>query len=178
MPCPKQTKLNNRGCDDQGTLAVSGTFWGPPPPTVTLTCDPTALMDADGNVSTCTITSDQPAPEGGLPVALTPPADNERYTTTCASPLTIAEGGTTVTCTITAVANTVVGDGSVTATLAIAESEAYALGDPASADVVINDDDQAGPVITTPTPVPTLSEWALMLLGLGIAGLAARRRLR
>ncbi len=147
-----------------------------PAPVVTLTCTPTALVDSEGNESVCTVTSDQAAPTGGLSVAIALPGSN-RYTSTCVSPLIIPENETTATCTITAVPNTVVGDGDVVATLTVLAGEGYAPGDPASAEVTIADDDKA---VTTagPTPIPTLSEWALILLSLGIAGFAARRRLR
>lgn len=148
-----------------------------PAPVVTLVCDPTALVDADGNVSTCTVTSDQPAPVGGWSIALTLPATSDRYTTDCTSPLVIADGETTATCTITAAANTAPGDGSVDAALAIAEGEGYALGDPVAATVTISDDDGAVTPATV-TSVPTLSEWGLMLLSLGVAGFAFRRRRR
>ena len=133
-------------------------------------------MDAENNVALCTVTSDELAPEGGLSVAIALPGSN-RYTSTCVSPLIIPEGETTATCTITAVPNTVVGDGDAIATLTVLAGEGYAPGDPASAEVTIADDDKA---VTTagPTPIPTLSEWALILLSLGIAGFAARRRLR
>lgn len=150
-------------------------------PVVTLICTPNTLVDSANNVATCTVTSDTAAPTGGLSVALTLPTSNPRYTTTCASPITIAAGQTTAACTITATPNTVVGDGSVTATLALVPIETsapYTLGTPNSAAVVVNDDDVAPPP-SPPTPVPTLGEWALMLLGLGVIGLAwpQRRRL-
>ncbi len=162
------------GCywDNPGALKVSGTFWGPKPPTVTVACNPAALVDSAGSSAICTVTSDQAAPAGGLPITLTPPATNPRYTTTCTSPLTIEAGKTSAQCTITATANTVVGDGDVTATLALVAGNGYALGTPASADVVVRDDDKPA---AAPTAVPTLNEWALMLLGLGVAGFAARR---
>ncbi|MBK6867384.1 MAG: IPTL-CTERM sorting domain-containing protein [Burkholderiales bacterium] len=167
-----------QGCywDNPGALTVAGTFWGPKPPLVSVACDRTALVDAEDNVTLCTLTSDELAPEGGLSVAIALPG-SDRYTSTCVSPLTIPENETTATCTITAVPNFVVGDGDVVATLTVLAGEGYAPGDPASAEVTIADDDKA---VTTagPTPIPTLSEWALILLSLGIAGFAARRRLR
>lgn len=139
-----------------------------------LSCTPTTLTDSEGQVSTCTVTLSAPAPANGLPIAITPPTgNNPRYTTTCTSPLMVSAGATTASCTITAVANTVVGDGDAMATLALLAGEGYTLGDPASATVTVQDDDKAA---GTPTPIPTLGQWSLMLLGLGIAGLAARRR--
>ena len=139
-----------------------------------VTCAPTTLTDSEGQVATCTVTLSAPAPANGLPIAITPPTgNNPRYTTTCTSPLMVSAGATTASCTITAVANTVVGDGDALATLALLAGEGYTLGDPASATVTVQDDDKAA---GTPTPIPTLGQWSLMLLGLGIAGLAARRR--
>ena len=143
-------------------------------PVATVVCNPATLTDSEGQVSTCTVTLSAPAPANGLPIAITPPTSNPRYTaTTCTSPLTVAAGATTASCTITAVANTVVGDGDVVATLALLAGEGYMLGEPHSATVTVQDDDKAA---GTPTPIPTLGQWSLMLLGLGIAGLAARRR--
>ncbi len=167
------------GCywDNPGALTVSGTFWGPKQPVLTVACTPSALNDSPGNVATCTVTSDDPAPAGGLSVALTPPAADPRYTTSCASPLTIDAGKTTATCTITATDNTVVGDGSVNATLTLLAGTGYTLGATPSATVTINDDDKP-PVVAAVQPVPALSDWALMVLGLGLAGFAARRMRR
>lgn len=161
------------GCygDNTGALNVSGTFWGPKQPVLTVACTPAALNDSPGNIATCTITSDEVAPAGGLSVALTPPPGGPRYSTTCASPLTIPEGQKTAQCTITAIANTIVGDGSVDATLALLAGTGYTLGATPSATVTINDDDKVASV----QPVPTLGEWALMLLSLGMAGFAAWR---
>ena len=110
----------------------------------TLQCVPAALVDADNNIATCTVTLDQPAPTGGITVALTPPASNPRYTTTCASPITIAANASTAQCTITATSNTVPGDGDVTAAVALAPPAAtddYELGAPSSANVLIQNDD-------------------------------------
>ena len=150
---------------------MSGTFWGPKQPVLTVACTPAALNDSPGNIATCTITSDDPAPTGGLSVVLTPPPGGTRYSTSCASPLTIAAGQKTATCTITATKNTVVGDGSVDATLTLLAGTGYTLGAAPSATVTVNDDDRVASV----QPVPTLGEWALMLLSLGMAGFAARR---
>ena len=162
-----------QGCygDNPGALNVSGTFWGPKQPVLTVACTPAALNDSPGNIATCTITSDDPAPTGGLSVVLTPPPGGTRYSTSCASPLTIAAGQKTATCTITATKNTVVGDGSVDATLTLLAGTGYTLGAAPSATVTVNDDDRVASV----QPVPTLGEWALMLLSLGMAGFAARR---
>lgn len=167
------------GCygDNPGALNVSGTFWGPKLPVLTVACTPAALNDSPGNVATCTVTSDDPAPAGGLSVALTPPAVDPRYSAICTSPLTIDAGKTTATCTITATANTVVGDGSVTATLTLLAGSGYTLGATPSATVTISDDDKP-PVVAAVQPVPALGDWALMVLGLAVTGFAARRMRR
>ena len=140
----------------------------------TLRCSPASLVDSAGNVSTCTVTLDQPAPAGGLAVALTPPAARGRYSTTCGSSLTVPAGATTAQCTITATPNLVSGDGTVDANIQLATPAAtadYVLGAPAQATVAINDDDNG-----TPVPVPALGVWGLSLLGLGLGGLAWRRQ--
>ncbi len=139
-----------------------------------LTCAPTTLVDAPNNVSTCTLTLNGPAPTGGFTVGITPPVPSTRYTTTCGTSLTVPEGQTTTTCTITATPNTTPGDGNVQAVVKINPADAYQVGPNGTATVAVNNDD----VATAAVPVPTLSQWALMLLGLGVAGLAARRRVR
>lgn len=136
--------------------AVPIAFTAPPTPTVSVTASPAALNDSAGNVSTVTFTASAAAPAGGFSVAITPPASNARYTTTCASPITIAAGATTATCTVTATANTVPGDGTVTATTTVLAGAGYAVGSPASASVTVNDDDVAPSVSVTATPT-TLS---------------------
>jgi len=139
--------------------------------TATLQCNPDSLVDAAGNVSNCTVTLDQPAPAGGLAVALVPPASNPRYTTTCGSSLTVAAGATTAQCTITATPNTVPGDGFVDAILQLATPDPladYALGTPSAATVRVNDNDLA--------PVPGLGLWGLLLVSLGLGAVARRRQ--
>ncbi len=110
----------------------------------TLQCTPTNLVDAASNVSQCTVTLDQPAPAGGVAVALTPPPGNPRYTSTCGPSLTVPAGQTSAPCSITAAPNTVPGDGFVDATVALAPPDPladYELGTPTSATVRIDDDD-------------------------------------
>lgn len=148
-------------------------------PTVTLSCTPATLVDSAGQESVCTISSNVPAPVGGMTVALTPPAGNPRYATTCGASIVLAEGSSSNTCTITATANTVPGDGSVTAPLALqANATVYNLGAPSSAAVVVNDDDTVTPPGGgggEPLSVP-VGGWPV---GLGLAALAwARLRKR
>lgn len=141
----------------------------------TVQCSPTALVDAASNVSRCTVTLDQPAPAGGLPVALVPPVASTRYRTDCGTSLTVPAGSTSAQCTITAEPNTVPGDGFVDATLSLATPTAlddYELGTPSAATVRINDNDLA------PVAVPTAGIWSLLLMGLGLGGLAWRRHYR
>ena len=144
-------------------------------PTVTLSCTPATLVDSAGQESVCTISSNVPAPVGGMTVALTPPAGNPRYATTCGASIVLAEGSSSNTCTITATANTVPGDGSVTATLALqANATVYNLGAPSSAAVVVNDDDTVTPPGGgggEPLSVP-VGGWPV---GLGLAALAWAR---
>lgn len=151
------------------------------PPQATVACAPPTLSDATAEVSTCTVTLTAAASAGGLPVTLTPPTADARFTTTCASPITFAEGQTTATCTITSVANTAVGDGDAVVTLALAEGTGYVLGTPSSATVTIQDKSVATPSPTeprTPVSVPTLSEFGLAALAaaLGASAMVRRRR--
>lgn len=143
----------------------------------TLSCAPADLVDAEGQVASCSVTLDQPAPAGGLPVALTLPAANPRYSSTCTSPITIAAGSISAECSITATPNTVPGDGDVTTTLALAPPAAdadYELGVPAEAVVTVRDDDHpaAG---GGPQPIPTLGLWSLLALALGVGAFGWRR---
>ena len=117
------------------------------------------------------MTSSTAAPAGGLPVNLTLPASGSRYTISCASPVVIAAGATSSTtpCTVTAVANTDVGDGNVTATLAVAAGSGYMPSTTnGTATVTITDDDVVA--------VPALGGWALLALSglLGVFGLRRR----
>ena len=85
--------------------------------------------------------------------------------------MVIAAGATSSTtpCTVTAVANTDVGDGNVTATLAVAAGSGYII-DPANgaATVTITDDDDV-------VAVPALGGWALLALS-GLQGAFGLRR--
>ena len=145
--------------------------------TVTLVCTPDALVDAAGNVATCTITLDQPAPAGGMAITLTPPAANARYTSSCGSAIVVDAGQTSATCSITATPNTIVGDGDVTAAIALAPPAAtddYLLGTPSAAEVAIRNDDL--PINTVEVKrVPTLSQWLLAAMGLLLAMVGAQR---
>ena len=136
-------------------------------PTVSIACTPATLVDSAGQESVCTISSNVPAPVGGMTVGLAPFAANPRYATTCGASVVLAEGTSSSTCTVTATANTVPGDGSVTGSIALqANAAAYNLGTPSSADVVVNDDDSVPP--GDPLGVP-VGGWPA---GLGLAALA------
>lgn len=142
------------------------------PLSASVQCIPTPLVDSAAQVATCTVTVDGAAPAGGLSVALTPPAANPRYSSTCASPLVIAAGATEATCTITATDNTTPGDGDVTATVTLLAGTGYELGPDFTDTVTVHDDD----VAPTVTAVPTLGPWGLLLTALGLGAVAWRRR--
>lgn len=166
--------------DTEATAELSCSY-APPKPNVSLVCAPVVLVDSPNQISTCTVTSDIPAGSSGLSVNLTLPAVNPRYTTSCLSPLVISAGSSSATCTVTATANTVVGDGSVIADLLIAPADTpsdYAITGPA-AQITVNDDDTNPPQPGPATPVPTLSDWAIALLSvltIGISGVFTRRK--
>ena len=80
-------------------------------------------------------------------------------------------GATQASCNVTATANTTPGDGDVVANLALMAGAGYTLGPNASAAITIANDDSA-----LPQPVPTLGVWSLLLMSLGLSGLAWRRR--
>ncbi|MET4574988.1 IPTL-CTERM sorting domain-containing protein [Ottowia thiooxydans] len=150
------------------------------PPEASVVCAPSELTDSEAQVSTCTLTLSY-APAQDLSVNLNLPVASTRYSTTCTSPIVMAANTSSATCTITAVENTVAGDGDVTAELSIAAPttvDSYTVaGSPAQ--VLVRNDDAAVVTPAPPTPVPTLGQWAMLLLSLSIAGIAAassRRR--
>ena len=150
-----------------------------PPPVVSLGCTPATLTDSPNQRATCTVTASHAA-AADLDVLISPPASHARYTSTCASPLRVLAGQTTASCTVTASDNTTVGDGDVSVTLSLladpSAAPRYALGTPVSANLLVQDDDQAAPVAVV-QPVPSLSPWALAgLLGLTAAAAAWVRR--
>ena len=161
-------------------LADLSCSYTPPPPVVSLVCTPTELFDSTNQQSVCTITSNTAAGASGLNVNLSLPPSNPRYASTCPALITIAGGQTSTTCTITATANTVVGDGDVVATLSIAPpsnvTDYTVTGAPAQ--VTVKDDDKASP--QDAAPVPSLNSLATMLLSLIFAALgwAALQRKR
>ena len=139
-----------RGAVDNVTLNMGGAAvlsanFEVDPLQATLQCAPTNLVDSAGSESTCTVNLSGPATATGLVVALTPPATpNARYATTCGNTITIAPAATSASCTITAAPNTTPGDGTATATLALAAPTAggeYVLGTASTATVQIQDDD-------------------------------------
>ena len=156
------------GAPDQATVLVRND--DAPLPVANLVCVPPTLTDSPGQVSTCTVTLNSPAPAGGLSLNLTPPAaGNPRYSSTCASPLVVAAGASSASCTITATPNTVTGDGSVVATVQLLPGTGYTVGTAqAQAQVTVNDDDLA--------PVPGLGWWGLLLVSLGLVAVAWRRQ--
>ena len=140
-------------------------------PVASLNCTPAQLTDSDNQVATCTITLDGPAPAGGLALQMGVPAASSRYSTSCASPMLVAAGASTASCTVTATANTTPGDGDVVASLSLLPGTGYALGT-AAAQVTVKDDDRAGAL----APIPTLNPWLLTLLSAGLGVLAWRRK--
>lgn len=114
--------------------------------TATLACTPSELVDSAGNVANCTVTLDQPAPVGGMTIAITPPVANPRYSTTCGNTVVVEAGQTSATCSITATPNIAPEDGDVTAAIALAEPAAlddYVLGASTAAEVIVRNDDVA-----------------------------------
>ncbi len=137
-----------------------------------LACTPTSLPDSAGPPSTCTISLNAPAPAAGLVLGLTPPTvPHARYTTDCGSSISVPAGATQATCIVTAIPNTTPGDGDSVANLTLLAGAGYTLGTNSSAAITIANDDTA-----PPQPVPTLGVWGLLLISLGLGGLAWRQR--
>jgi hypothetical protein len=132
-------------------------------PSVSVAASPATLVDAAANVATVTFTASAAAPAGGLSVAFTPPtAGGLIASTTCTSPIAIAAGNTTATCTVTAAVNTVPGDGPTVGTTTVIAGTGYTVGAPASATVTVNNDDVAPgtPVVTIAAAPATLVDAA------------------
>ncbi|QIL72056.1 IPTL-CTERM sorting domain-containing protein [Diaphorobacter sp. HDW4B] len=155
------------------------------PPSASISCDRTTLADSDGETSTCTVTLTRPATASTV-INLTVAGDATRYGG-CAGPLTILAGDSTVTCVVTATANTVKGDGDVTVSIGIAPPNDvmdYAVpSDALPVQILIaNDDGAPVPPTVAATPVPTLGDWTLIALSVLLSGGATiamrKRRLR
>lgn len=146
---------------DGGNGSITLTFTPLAAPEVSVACSPSELTDAVNQVSTCTVTLSSPSAQD-MSVNLNLPTTNPRYTTSCVTPVTVAANATSVSCTISAVANTTPNDGSVTAQLSVAPpalADAYIVtGSPAQ--VLIKDDD--APPAAGATPVPSLGVFGLI----------------
>ncbi|MBF5007673.1 Ig-like domain-containing protein [Diaphorobacter caeni] len=175
---------------------------------VSVACTPATINDSTDQQSICTITSSSPAPAGDLKVSLAIadlliPAKTaavksqssgkvtvskagaaDRYdASACAQPQVIAEGATSTSCVLMAVANDVAGDGSVEITLTVqapAAGDAAFTADATPAKVTVLDDDKAAPPVGDAQPVPTLGEFALGALALLMlaCGMRSARRVR
>nr|WP_312988405.1 hypothetical protein [Comamonas koreensis] len=163
-----------------GPLASVSANFEVVPPTVSIQCDKTQLLDSEGQTASCTLTLSRPA-DTALTVGLSTSGDTARYSG-CAGPLEIAVGASTASCTITATANTVRGDGQVTVSVAIAPAANpgdYSLlaGTSVASIQIANDDGEAAaPVVIPPSvavPVPGLSDGMLVLLSMGLLGCGA-----
>ena len=163
-----------------GPLASVSANFEVVPPSASIQCDKAQLLDSEGQTSICTLRLSRPA-EATLSIALNTSGDASRYSG-CAGSLEMAAGDSTASCTITATANTVKGDGQVNVSIAIAPAANpgdYSLLEGASvAFILITDDDGAvaAPVVLPPAaavPVPGLSGVMLALLSMGLLGCGA-----
>ena len=163
------------GINAQATLACPAP---PVPPQVSVSCTPNILLDAPDQISSCAITVNV-SQSSDLTVNLQPPVGNPRYTSTCQNTIVIPAGSTNASCTIEAVANSVAGDGNVTATLSILDSASYTVGVRNDSVEIRNDDEVVPP--DAPTPVPTLGLLSLLTLSplmyfAGLVGSSRRRK--
>jgi hypothetical protein len=134
-------------CTNGATATSAVTVIDDDVPVFNVTCVPTSVADS-GATSTCTFRNTL-ATTGSLNVNFTPSA-NARYTITgCVSPLVVpaSAANTAVgTCTVTGVANTVPGDGSVVATITPTAGTGYSPGTAGS--VTVTDDDVVNVTVT------------------------------
>jgi hypothetical protein len=143
-------------------------------PRVSVHCSPSSLNDAPGQQATCTVTVGN-APQSDFAIALALTGDASRYSSDCAS-VAFAALQSHATCTVTATPNSVPGDGAAPIGIAVqtdATNPSWLVKGSAQT-VTVQDDDIAGATGGV-TPVPTLGEWGLALLGALAAGLGARR---
>lgn len=140
--CPKygDTVIPNFQSKACKQAVATVTLTGPPaPPTVSVSCTPSAIPDSQGGASVCAISAGVTL-AAPLSVTFTPPATNSRYQSDCASPIVIPGGSSQATCNVTAVPNDVPGDGNVTATITLLPGAAYTIGT-GTASVDVQDDD-------------------------------------
>ncbi len=168
---PQTYTISYQLCPDYGTNLFGTSFvsnacktakaqvsliGAPPPPTVSISCTPSVLVDSAGSVATCTITADTVV-TNPLTVQITPPTGSSRYQTTCTNPQTIAGGADSTSCTITATPNAVPGDGTVNASMSLLADSAYVIGT-GTATVAVQDDDVPllvdGRVVGGPATLP------------------------
>ncbi|CAM4067373.1 hypothetical protein ACAN107058_22460 [Paracidovorax anthurii] len=134
------------------------------PPTLTLACTPT-LLTVEHPVETCTVTSNAPAPAGGLSVRIVPPSASNAYTTTCSDPLTIPAGSTAVSCEIRAESSA--HDTGASATLTL---------QPNGGSYIVGSQSSATATILRGEPIPVDAPWALACLSAMLGLLAWRRQ--
>lgn len=161
-----------------GPLASVSANFEVVPPMASIQCDKAQLLDSEGQAAICTVSLSRPA-EVALSILLTTTGGAGRFSG-CAGPLEFAAGASTASCTITATANTVKGDGQISVSVAIAPADNagdYSLqaGASVAAIEVANDDGVlAAPVAPPPAvAVPALSDAMLALLSLGLLAWAA-----
>lgn len=140
-------------------------------PEAQVSCAPAALIDAAGQNSTCTVTVTNP-PRSAYAIELTVAGDSTRFSSNCAS-VSFAALQTQATCTVTATPNNTPGDGVATVVVSVSsdseEPSWLAVG--SAQTITIRDSSTTGVGITA---VPTLGEWMLAMLGLGLGALGLR----
>ncbi|WP_395024601.1 hypothetical protein [Comamonas odontotermitis] len=153
------------------------------PPGVSISCTPKILTDSDNQQAICTIKADTVV-SSDLNISLESLASTARFNGACTNrtSITIPAGQDSATCDISAVANTVVGDGNVTAVMTIADptpstAPLYTVSIRSDSVEIQNDDGVAPPVAT---PVPAIGELAAIALAglLAMFGVAHLRRQR
>jgi hypothetical protein len=121
------------------------------PAVVTIAVDPPTSATEAGGVLTYRITRTGGNQTVALPVNITPPAVNARYSTTCASPVNIAANAPAATCIVTGIDNAVT-DGNINVAVTVVAGTNYTVGSPATATGTLTDDD--GPQTVTVAVAP------------------------
>lgn len=151
------------------------------PPSVFISCTPKVLTDSENQQAICAIKADTVV-SSNLNISLESLASTVRLNGACTNrtSITIPAGQDSVTCDISAVANTVAGDGNVTAMMTIADPAPstpplYTVSIRSDSVEIQNDDGATPPVAT---PVPAIGEWGVIALSslLAMFGLARSRR--
>ncbi|WP_354446300.1 IPTL-CTERM sorting domain-containing protein [Ottowia thiooxydans] len=141
-------------------------------PEARVTCTPATLVDTAGQSATCTVDVVNP-PRSAYAIALSVAGNSARFSSDCAS-VSFTALQTQATCTVTATPNSTPGDGDAPVIVSVSSDpeEPSWLVTGSAQTITVRDSSASGSGVTA---VPTLGEWMLTVLGLGLGALGLRR---